>query len=390
MTERAGPCMMCGSMYGVKRGCFVVAILACLLFIGAVPSFSDTASFPLQYYNAGFNLEISIPLEGAEFVFKKEPDFGKRKITRGAIPVGRDKSRFIGFAWDQDEAKLHLDLNRNLDLTDDEGSPFSSGDREWGQAFSGITIQADVGGKTIPYNVTMHFWKWPGMTSGRLTVLSGWGGEVALEERKWRLAFVDNLDGELGEEDQFILAPHDQPFEHSQLNTVKASQRLCLDGRLYRPAIFAEGEGSDLRMAFSEWSEPMAEVAFEGQHVRRLVLEGPALVVAEWPAEKLVLPVGTYGRGRVFLDAGQGVIYEAQLRKSIEVARDGSTRLRAGGPLNQTVDITRYGSRLSLNYRLEGVDGERYSRMDQTSASKPRVVITRNGKQVASGTFEYG
>jgi hypothetical protein len=78
-----------------------------------------TLSFPLTFTEKGSSLSTVINLGGQEVKFRKEPDFGKDRIVRRALKVGPDKDDFIGIAADLTTHTLYLDLNQNLDLTDD-------------------------------------------------------------------------------------------------------------------------------------------------------------------------------------------------------------------------------------------------------------------------------
>ena len=70
--------------------------------------------------------------------FEKEPDFSKRNIVRGLIPLGSDKKNYVGFAWDRATKKLYIDLNRNKDLTDDPNGIFENKGRGSYQYFRDI------------------------------------------------------------------------------------------------------------------------------------------------------------------------------------------------------------------------------------------------------------
>lgn len=360
----------------------------CFFPSGAV---ADT-SFILEYRPSGFDLDVNIPLDGADFVFEKEPDFGGRRIVRGAIPMGDDPDHHVGFAWDEENKLLYLDLNRNLDLTDDPGSPVSADDGGWGQTFSGITLHLESGGNTIPYHVRIRFWKWSGGASCRLTVLSGWAGEIDLAGHAWSMAFADNLDGTLGSGDEFALERGDAPIRISRRNTFQAARRLGLDNRAYDVAAeVAAEDGSELRMVFTGRSDPMAAATLEGTYVSRLVLRGGAVtVIVDDPQPEIHLPVGTYRRGRVYLDGDDETgIYEARTPR-ITIESDKMNRIPVGGPLNHAATVRRSGSRLVLDYRLLGVGGEQYERMVRDRRVRPQVTIACRGKEVASGAFEWG
>ena len=57
--------------------------------------------------------------------FPKEPALSGGKIIRGVMQLGSGGSNEMAFVWDRAGRKLYLDLNRNLDLTDDAAGVFS-------------------------------------------------------------------------------------------------------------------------------------------------------------------------------------------------------------------------------------------------------------------------
>ena len=71
---------------------------------------------------------------------------------------------------------------------------------------------------------------------------------------------------------------------------------------------------------------------------------------------------------------------------------DGTTPtvLNAGGPLTNTVAVGRHGRELRLDYRLVGAGGEIYRLANQNPTGPPGFVISKEGKKLASGAFEFG
>ena len=58
--------------------------------------------------------------------FLKEPELSKQGVFRSVLRFGKkDTNNAIALIWDQPKSKLYLDLNRNLDLTDDPAGVFS-------------------------------------------------------------------------------------------------------------------------------------------------------------------------------------------------------------------------------------------------------------------------
>jgi hypothetical protein len=75
--------------------------------------------------------------------------------------------------------------------------------------------------------------------------------------------------------------------------------------------------------------------------------------------------------------------------EEVTVARGGVSVLRAGGPLTNSVSDTRRGAVLRLSYQLLGEGGE-YRLVRTKERTPPTFKIFREGKQLASGQFEFG
>ena len=56
------------------------------------------------------------------------------------LRFGKDTNNAIALIWDQPKSKLYLDLNRNLDLTDDPAGVFSSTNKGPQQLFANVTV----------------------------------------------------------------------------------------------------------------------------------------------------------------------------------------------------------------------------------------------------------
>ena len=56
--------------------------------------------------------------------FLKEPELSQRHVFRRVLRFGKDTNNAIALIWDQPKRKLYLDLNRNLDFTDDPAGVF--------------------------------------------------------------------------------------------------------------------------------------------------------------------------------------------------------------------------------------------------------------------------
>jgi hypothetical protein len=112
--------------------------------------------------------------------------------------------------------------------------------------------------------------------------------------------------------------------------------------------------------------------------------------------QPLRLPVGDYHQFHVTLAGSNLVAHSAQLDFSraaypiVRVASGASASLTAGGPLTNTVTVRRRGGSLQLSYRLIGADGRDYELDTGNRLAPPQFTVFHDGREVGSGTFEYG
>lgn len=438
---------MFGSMRAQKRLCLSLAFL---LIVSLLPPLADAAQtkhvFRLQHKETGFSLQVPIDIEGKEVVFKKEPDFAGRAITRGALQTGRDESNFIGFAWDKREGELYLDLNQNLDLTDDP--VYRSNPAQPFQRFQNVKLTLTVGELSVPYVIDFDFF---GPFGPSASVRSGWQSEIELNGKKWLLAVVDNMDGIIGKipsfeepsnlsdpfdftsllglpgSDVLVLKTGDAPeevaedkpagtdlfpvpmpgfFEEmSDPDRFPVPQRLSFDGASYDLAFaFEPGETqTELVATFTESDAPTGELRIGGQFIKRLVLEedardGLSLVILDSPDATVTIPGGEYSTERVDLeDTRSGRLLRAEPYDSrVVIVANKSALLNVGGPLKHDLSVDRRGRTLELTYALAGAGGENYTDPEptapflQSTERKPKFYIYRGDTTIASGSFEYG
>ncbi len=442
---------MFGSTRARKRLCLSTALLLIISFSPLFASaHADSAQtkhvFRLQYKQTGFSLQVPIDIEGKEVVFKKEPDFGGRAITRGALQTGQDESSFIGFACDKTGGELYLDSNQNLDLTDDP--VYRSNAAQPFQRFQNVKFMLKVGELSVPYVIDFDFF---GPFGPSASVRSGWQSEIELNGKKWLLAVVDNMDGIIGKvpsleepsdfSDPFDLTSllglpgsdvlilktgdaaeevsTDKPAgtdffpvqmpdffeEMSDPDRFPVPQRLSFDAASYDLAFaFEPGETqTELVATFTESDAPMGEMKIGGQFIKRLVLEedardGLSLVILDSPAATVAIPGGEYSTERVDLeDARSGKLLRAEPYDSrVVIAANQSAVLNIGGPLKHDLSVDRRGRTLEFEYALVGAGGENYTDTEptapflQSAEGKPKFYIYRGDTTIASGSFEYG
>ncbi len=152
---------------------------------------------------------------------------------------------------------------------------------------------------------------------------------------------------------------------------------------------------SHLGISFSEardQSSVLGELKLEGKSIVRLILrrEGDnERQTFRRPEQIIKLPTGKYTVQEVHLDGGY--IYHASRgpkRRLVSVTSDEPATLKIGGPLKQTVKVSRQGRLLVMNYELLGVGGEQYT--GGSSGEPPTFTVYRGDKEIASDKFEFG
>ena len=139
-------------------------------------------------------------------------------------------------------------------------------------------------------------------------------------------------------------------------------------------------------------SEPPTkyELKLEGRDIRLLVLQsGNKKQTFEEPGESIMLEPGTYQISQLMLKSGL-VHYPYSNSKrlgTIQIGPGEQAVLKAGGPLEQRIDVQREGQLLTMQYHLVGVAGEGY-RNDRRYP--PAFAVYKGHKKITSGKFRFG
>jgi hypothetical protein len=135
----------------------------------------------------------------------------------------------------------------------------------------------------------------------------------------------------------------------------------------------------------------LTEVKLSGESLYYAVLRatnGYTVLLRESPGTVKV-PQGVYAVHAVRLKKGAveafRLAYEPLLINAMA-----PTNIVLGGPLTNSVILTRQGRKLNMNYRLVGADGSSYRLAQQDRSNPPEFVVYRGGKKVQSGKFEFG
>jgi len=324
--------------------------------------------------------------------FKKEPVFKDKQPFRAYAPIQcAGNSNEWAFAWDAAGGKLYLDLNGNLDLTDDPGGVYTSGGSARYQTFEQVRLPppGNAGAPTVVVDVSLN--TYGGQPSFILSPRSFLQGSVTLDQ-EYQVGLIESGNG-----DRFdlLLRPwnqRDKPFAADRLSTeVFSFPKRLFVGRAYD--VERVGNGAQQEVRFTEASVPMGELSVSGQFVRKLVLRNSEWVVLlSRVADTRKVPVADYTNCRLMIETNgaQATLQEPFLSSGFpcKVNTNKPAVLVAGGPLTNIVQVAKRGRYLSLDYRLVGAGGHPYKL--STLRNEPKFAVYQGDRRLASGKFEFG
>jgi hypothetical protein len=372
--------------------------------VPSVSSSSNSALVSLEYQEAAesvINWGIDMRIQTAPF--KKEPAAASGKTIRGVLNFG-GPSNAIPFLWQCAAGKLYLDLNRNQDLTDDPSGVFSTsvaGQINY-QTFTNIHLLFNTPFGQTRVLADLNFYDFGAQPGGTVAVRSFWQGKLTLQGRDWQAGLIQNGVPSSFENCQLLLRPWEErnrPFNayDGSFATVPFSYKTFVDGHAYQlERLDRSHNGQAIHsLKFTAQSVPLGQLQITGQFIHRLVLTGsPYLVILDQPAPVVKIPTGKYSTCDVRLEKNGAAVFSTAdpLRGFGGISVDDKTRavLNRGGPVTNSVVAHRQGRDLALDYRLLGVGGETYQLANQDRSKPPAFAINKDGKKIASGTFEFG
>lgn len=336
-------------------------------------------------------------------VFQKEPNFGSRRVIRRSLKIGDAAAPALAMAWDVNDGRLYLDLNRNLDLTDDTNGVFTCKSRQAGQTFAGVRIPLDREAKRPPALVDLLLFDYgqAQVLGGTVMVRGFWQGKLSLGGREWQIGLLDNLVGGTKPSHLLLRAweKREEKFSLSDgsLEAVEWPTRLFFEAHAYdlKWQHHQVGTAARCRLELQERPAELGKLKLTGGHLGRVVLTSKEFtVVLPAPRSEAEVPVGTYERQSTWLEAGNAVAYRSTAGwssgPSLKVTTQQAAVLTAGGPLTNQVSISRRGRSLVFSYQLVGADGATYRLAREDRSRPPEFAVTQGTKQLAAGKFEYG
>ena len=363
----------------------------------AAPGALPGATFVLEYQTNGPSADFRLPLEKSEILFKSEPEYVGTQVVRSYFSVSPDPQGHMGFACDPEGQKLYLDLNRNLDLTDDPEGIRESSPESWGREFPNVAIPVEQAGRHREIAMDLQIY---GENRGWYTIRSSWGSDdVDIGGKTYRIAVVDDGDGVLAPDDCLFLEPIGDEFEvvgdPEKRVELQVPASLVLDGQPYALSFALSDDGKSMDLSIDPAEEKLVDVPVTGKGIERLVLQDDGRAALFFAPESTIrLPAGRY-RAEVWVRAGAGEL--TSLWKAPRVTlnvREGNDQKPwgVGGPIVSKLTCSMAGSCLTFDQAATGADGETYSLVNSPGQAleKPKLRVVHEGTVIHVGEFEYG
>lgn len=339
-----------------------------------------------------FNESVSFSAQTAPF--PKEPAT-TGKVFRGSLNLG---SNSLSLLWERDAGRLFLDLNHNQDLTDDPVYAVRANRNLSDQTFTNVHLVLDTPSGRIPLTADLNLWNYgsPKWLSCSLHLHSFWQGKVTLGGRDWQLGLIPSVTSAAG--DQVLLRSwldHDHSVNASgtTLETFPFCRKLFLDGQAYALHLQTGPATNDFHPSFELTGQnlPLGELKISGQFVQRLALHGDYLVIASQPGASIKVPTGNYHSYQVLLEqTGTQAWLKPEFQANLSVITGVPGVLTVGGPLTNSVAISRGAEALTMNYKLIGAGGKAYALVNEDRSHPPTFAVYKDGRKIADGSFEFG
>jgi hypothetical protein len=358
----------------------------------------------LQQQVLPYELEsVNWRLDKTNASFLKEPKLNQPEVFRRVLQIGKDTNNAIALIWDPPQGKLYLDLNRNLDLTDDAAGVFSSPHKEhFSQLFTNVTLplKTATGFHPARLDFTLTSDKNASWIQVQLASRSWWQAKVASADQEWQMAAVDDIFGPEGPTAAKFLLLRPWAVRTSRLylrdltaGIVRFPDRLFWLGQAFQlERRFETQDGTPIcKLELTPQQPPLTEVKLSGESLYYAVLHatnGYTVVLRE-PPGALKVPQGIYTVNALWLKKGEAKAYRLA-GKPLLINATAPTNVFLGGPLTNSVTLVRQGRKLNMIYKLVGADGGAYWLLQQGAPKPPEFTVYHAGKKVQSGKFEFG
>lgn len=323
------------------------------------------------------------------------------KLVHGAFQL--DKNEF-GFVWDKTSGRLYLDLNHNQDFTDDPAGVFDSGEKGFSQKFTNIKLTGTNQTCQWDYLIDLELYRMLGAYVG---VRSFYEGKVELGGQTWQIGVVKTPSvsrrgpGYVAQDTPtgtLVIRPWAERGDEFDLSSdtaigVPLCDTVLLLDNSYAPELVwqQQDQSNKLFLTLTPVEPELGQLELAGVYVHRLVLHGAPKHAAFFysPTHVLRLPVGTYDTIQVVLERG-GCKATAEFNQKVIVTSHSTNILAVGGPLTNSVSVTRRGRVLQMEYDLVGYGGKQYKLVSTNQVKEPEFEIYKGNRRIAHGKFRFG
>lgn len=357
---------------------------------------------PLEYREVEFSIdrewiELHIPTAAETARLKTPPVAKGTKLFFGALEVGTNQ---FGFAWERTAARLYLDLNQNLDFTDDPGGVFDAAEKRYYQKFTNIRLSVPDGPGQCDYLVDLRVYN---MHTAFAELRSFYEGKIELAGQTWQIGFVKRLVAKAGSARgrpaaALLIRPWAERTKEFSLTgsaavTIPFCETVYIWDQSYTPELVWQQQGQTNKpmLKLGPVETELGQLELAGLYVHRLVLENAPHRAAFFhvPARIIRLPVGTYTDVGVFLKNGNSEA-TAAFDEKVVVTAGATNVLAVGGPLTNSAKVTQAGRVLRMDYKIVGCGGKPYELVHSGRLKEPEFTIFKGDKRIASGKFQFG
>ena len=386
---RVTPFFASRSWAGNKPGWGVLLSLALAPMAWAGASTSPPSQTVILYPAPAPSLRIDFNYNFQKALppFPKEPALPGKEIARGLIPTVPPTPL------------LRVVNDNELRLSTDHSGDFVGGKLATHRSFynghvvfTNLAVTSIRDGLEIPYTVDLFTYEHA--CAGWVHVRSGWKGEVTVAGQPWRVCLVDNLNGQVGPDDTFLLRRLTGVKTNSAIALTPVPKTIFLDGHAFNIGFaFKHGEtGAVVEAVFSETNIPFGTLNVAARGCSYVHLSNSLVTaVLDAGASTSSIPAGTYRITGCVLDQAPGVLYQPSFircDRTVVVKPGETASLAIGLPLRNTVQVNRERNQLRLTYQLLGQAGEQYEYYNWRD--RPRFAVWNGPVRIGTGALPFG
>ncbi len=319
--------------------------------------------------------------------FAKEPALPGKEIARGLIPTV-PPTPMLRVVTDNE---LRLNTDHTQDFVSGKVATYYSLYRGH-VIFTNLAVTSIRDGLEIPY--TLDLFTYEHGCAGWVHVRSGWKGELSVAGQPWRVALVDNLNGQVGADDTLYLRRLTGPKTNALIALTPVPKTLFLDSHAFNLGFaFKPGEtGAVVEAVFSETNLPLGTLNVAAQNCGYVYLSNKWITaVLDASAGASSVPTGSYKITGCVLDQARSLLYQPSFircDRTVVVEPGQTASLAIGPPLRNTVKVTRERNLLRLTYQLLGQAGEQYEYYNWRD--RPRFAVWNGPVKIGAGALPFG